>query len=338
MEPVLALGNLVQSDCLRRKMPSESLPLRRALALLCLVVLAWGANWPVTKMIVREMSPLWATAFRSVIAAVVLAALLLVRRQFVIPKRGDIPVILSIALLHMTAYSALIAAGLQYLPAGRAIVLGYTTPIWVTIGARIFLSERITMGKAIGVMTGLTGLGVIFSPGSLDWSDRHALIGTGLIMLAAFCWAANIVYVRAHKWISSPFQLVFWQVTLAFAVLTIAASAVDGIPHIHWTPQLIGLLLFSGIICTALAYWAMSVVNRSLPAVTTSLGLLATPALGILSGIVILGEPLEPSLLLALALLAGGIAIGIADEKRKVTAFGEKGLQPSPRIVDPGQR
>lgn len=312
-------------------MPSQSLPLRRALALLCLVVLAWGVNWPITKIILREMSPLWSTAFRCAIAAVALATLLSARGQFILPKRGDIPVVLSISLLHMTAYSVLVAAGLQFLPTGRAIVLGYTTPIWVTIGARIFLSESITMGKAIGVVMGLTGLGVIFSPGALGWSDRHALIGTGFIMLAAFCWAANIVYVRAHKWVSSPFQLVFWQVTLAFVVLSITALAIDGIPHVAWTAGLVGLLLFSGIVCTALAHWAMSVVNSSLPAVTTSLGLLATPAIGIVSGIAILGEPLDPSLLVALTLLVGGIAIGIADEKRKGAESGEKMPRSSPR-------
>lgn len=42
-------------------------------------------------------------------------------------------------------------------------------------------------------------------------------------------------------------------------------------------------------------------VNRSLPAVTTSLGLLAMPVLGIVSAAVVLREPLEPSLILAMA-------------------------------------
>lgn len=296
-------------------MPSQNnLPLRHALAMLCLVVLVWGVNWPVTKMIVQEISPLWSTAFRCAIAAVALGALLSARGQFIVPKRGDMPVVLSTGLLHMSACSALSAAGVQFLPAGRAIVLGYTTPIWVMIGASIFLSERITAGKASGVVTGLAGLAVIFSPGSLDWGDGDALIGTGLIMLGAFCWAGNIVYIRAHRWISSPFQLAFWQAALAFAALSVTALIVDGLPHIDWTPRLAGLLLFSGVVCTALAYWAMSVANRNLPAVTTSLGLLATPALGIISGVVMLGEPWEPSLLVALALLIGGIAIGIAGD------------------------
>lgn len=298
-------------------MSNQALSRCHALLLLGVVVLAWGSNWPVTKTIVREMTPLWSTASRCAIAAAVLAALLRLRGEFIIPRRGDIPVVLSTSLLHMTAYSALIAVGLQFLPAGRAIVLGYTTPIWVTIGARMFLSEAITTRRAIGVCLGLAGLGVIFNPVSLDWSDQSALVGSGLITLAAICWAANIVYVRAHKWISSPFQLVFWQVLLACTILSILAVFVDGVPRIVWTFQLVGLLLFSGIFCTALAHWAMSMVNRSLPAVTTSLGLLATPALGIVSGIVFLEETFEPALAMALALIVGGIAVGIVGDRRQ---------------------
>jgi drug/metabolite transporter (DMT)-like permease len=60
----------------------------------------------------------------------------------------------------------------------------------------------------------------------------------------------------------------------------------------------------------------MSMVNRSLPAVTTSLGLLATPVLGIASAAVALNEPLEPSLFLAMALIIGGITLGIVADGR----------------------
>jgi drug/metabolite transporter (DMT)-like permease len=283
---------------------------RNAMGLLALVVFAWGTNWPVTKLIVHDVTPIWATAIRCMIAAASLAPLLWMQGDFIIPKRGDLPVVLSVSVLHMVAFSALVAAGVQFVPAGRAIVLGYTTPIWVAIGASIFLSEAITPRRALGIGFGLAGLAVIFNPATLNWSDRSALYGSGLILIAAFCWAANIVYVRAHRWISTPFQLVFWQVLLAAALLSVIAWFVEGAPHIAWTPRLAALMLYSGIVCTASAHWAMTMVNRSLPAVTTSLALLATPLMGIFSATVFLGEPLEPSLFLAMTLIIGGIALG----------------------------
>lgn len=283
---------------------------RNAAWLLALVVFAWGTNWPVTRTIVHEVPPLWATAIRCMIASAGLAPLLWAQGDFIIPKRGDMPVVLCTSLLHLVAFSALVAAGLQFVPAGRAIVLGYTTPIWVAIGASIFLSEAITARRAVGIGCGIAGLAVIFNPATLNWSDRDALYGSGLILIAAFCWAGNIVYVRAHRWISTPFQLVFWQVLLAAVLLSATALIVEGPPHIAWNARLVALLLFSGTVCTAFANWAMTMVNRSLPAVTTSLCLLATPLLGIFSATLILSEPLEPSLFVAMTLIIGGIALG----------------------------
>ena len=37
--------------------------------------------------------------------------------------------------MHSVAFGALISFGLKYVPAGRSIVLGYTTPLWVAPGA-----------------------------------------------------------------------------------------------------------------------------------------------------------------------------------------------------------
>jgi drug/metabolite transporter (DMT)-like permease len=110
--------------------------------------------------------------------------------------------------------------------------------------------------------------------------------------------------------VSTPFQLVFWEVLLATIVLSLLALFFDGLPRVDWTPSLAMLLLYGGVCGTALAYWAVAMVNRSLPAATTSLGLLATPVVGTISAAVMLGEPLTPTLLGAMTLIIGGIALG----------------------------
>jgi drug/metabolite transporter (DMT)-like permease len=283
---------------------------RAAAALFAVVVLAWGTTWPVMKLIVQDIPPIWMTAIRSWIAAVTVLPILLYQGNFIVPKRGDVPVVLSIALLHMVAFSALVAAGLQYVPAGKAIVLGYTTPLWVAIGARAFLGEAITKWRAVGIAMGLGGLGTIFSPQVFDWTDTDTLLGCGFVLLGAACWATSIVYVRSHRWLATPFQLLFWQVLIAAVVLSTAGFVVEGAPRFDWTLRLLLLLLYGGVVGTALAYWAMSMVNRSLPAITTSLGVLATPLVGLASAALILGEPIEVSLMVAALLIIGGIALG----------------------------
>jgi drug/metabolite transporter (DMT)-like permease len=290
---------------------SRPLKHRSAVLVLASVVLMWGLTWVATKIIVQHVAPFWVTGIRCAIASVVLLGMLVFSRQFVLPRRGDVPVILSIALLHLVAFSTLVNFGLQLVPLGRSIVLGYTVPLWVTPGAAILLGERMTRGQSLGVALGLAGLGVMFNPLAFDWSDRNALLGNAFLLLAAASWAANILFVRAHRWVSSPFQLTFWQTLLAGIISSIISLFVDGTPTIDWTPVLTGALVFAGVFGTAFAYWAMAVANRSLPAVTTSLILLATPVVGVVCSAVFFDEAVTPSLMVAMAMILGGIATGV---------------------------
>jgi len=57
-------------------------------------------------------------------------------------------------------------------------------------------------------------------------------------------------------------------------------------------------------------------VNRSLPAATTSLGLLGTPVVGTFSAAIALGEPITPVLFSAMVLIVGGIALGTITRPR----------------------
>jgi drug/metabolite transporter (DMT)-like permease len=283
---------------------------RAALALFALVILCWGFNWPVAKLLVQTVPPLWMAAIRSAIALVVLFVLALATRSLRVPRRGDLPVIFNIALLHMTAFAILMAIGLMHVPAGRSIVLGFTTPLWVIPGAILFLGERVTPGRAAGMALGLAGLMLLFNPFAFDWTDRGTLFGNGLLMLAALCWAISIVLLRAHKWVSTPYQLVFWEVLLATGLLVLLAAVFEGAPRFDWDARIALLFLFAGVFGVALAYWAMATVNRAVPAMTVSLGMLATPVVGMAAAILILDEPFSPGLAIALATIIAGIVLG----------------------------
>src|SRR5438067_7831379 len=143
----------------------------RAPAFLALAaaVSAWGIGWPVNRGILYQLPPLSAVALRSAIAAAALFAIAAWRRRLAPPDRKDLPVVLSISLLHMVGYATLVAVGLLFVPVGRSAVLGYTTPLRVTPGAALFLGEQLTLWRAGGVAMGLAGLAVLFNPLEFDW-------------------------------------------------------------------------------------------------------------------------------------------------------------------------
>ena len=291
--------------------PASSLRRPQAILLLAVIAVSWGTAWPVIKAILQDVPPLWTLVLRSSIGTIVLFAISVGRRSLALPKRGDIPVVLNVALLHMVAFAALVSVGLQFVPAGRSVVLGYTTPLWVMIGARFFLGEALTPMRLIGVTMGMLGIVLLFNPLSFGWHDRPAVMGNLLVLLGSLCWAASILHVRAHKWVSSPFELVPWQALLATCILAPLAVVFEGVPHVEWSTGLLLLLLYGGTAGIALPYWAMQTVNRDLPAITTALALLAVPIVGVVCSSIGLGETIGPTLILAMVLIISGIAVGM---------------------------
>lgn len=277
------------------------------------VVLAWGLTWPVNKALLRYLPPLWAVALRTAIAALALVAVAWLRGRLVPPPRGDVPVLLSITLLHMVGFTVLSTWGLALVPAGRSVVLAYTTPLWVIPGAWLFLGERLTRRRAAGVGIGLLGLLVLFNPSALDWSDRGVVLGHLAIVAAAMLWAGSILHIRGHPWRSTPFELLPWETLLATGILTVLAMAFSTFPAVEWTPTVVLLVLYASLPGSALAYWAVAMASRKLPAVTTSLGLLATPVVSVIAAWVFLGEPLTPTLIVAVVLILGGVALGTTE-------------------------
>jgi drug/metabolite transporter (DMT)-like permease len=292
---------------------------RQGVLFLATVVVAWGLTWPVNKLVLATVPPLWAVALRSMIAAAVMFLLAAAIGRLRLPPREDLPVLLSITLLHMVGFTVLTSFGLAVVPAGRSVVLAYTTPLWVTPGAWLFLGERLTARRTSGVLIGLVGLATLFNPFAFDWTSREAVLGNAAILLAAVLWAGSIVHIRRHRWRSTPFELLPWELLLGTTILVSLSLAFEGVPAWTWTPALIALLLYGGMPGTALPYWAIAMATRRLPAFTTSLGLLATPVFSVIVSTVWLGEALTPSLVMAIALILGGIAIGATDAPAATT-------------------
>jgi drug/metabolite transporter (DMT)-like permease len=281
---------------------------RRAVALLVSLVLVWGANWPILKLGLAHIQPLWFAELRLALGALSFAVVLTPLGRLRPPPRRDWPLVLTVGLLQMAAFLGLANIALQVVPAGRSAILAYTTPLWVAPGAALFLGERLTRGRLAGVGLGLAGVAVLFNPAGFDWNDGGALLGNGMLMLAALAWAAGILHVRGHCWTTSPLDLAFWQMLVGLVALLPLAWLWEGPPRADWSAEFLWVAAYNGPLATAFAFWAAVTVNRMLPAVTVSLAYLCVPAGGVLASALMLGEPLTATNLLGLTLIAAGVA------------------------------
>jgi drug/metabolite transporter (DMT)-like permease len=282
--------------------------------LLALLIASWAISWPLIKVGVAAVPPIWYACFRYAIAASCLFVLVAARREAALPPRADWPLVAISGVLQMAAYSALAALALTVLPPGRASVLAFSTPLWVVPLAAYWLRERVSRTALLGTGLGLAGVLAIAAP-ALDAGGGEQVLAYGMLLAAAVAWAISIVAVRAHRFTATALALAPWQMLVAACLLLPVALAVEGPPR-PVGPSGAASLAFVGPVATAFAYWAVVEAGRHFRAGVLSMALLAVPPLGILISALGLRERVGASLIAGVLLIAAGIRLVTAERTR----------------------
>jgi drug/metabolite transporter (DMT)-like permease len=261
-------------------------------------------------------TPVWLAAARATLSALTAFALMAALGRLSLPHREDWPVILSVGGLQLTSFFALANLGVQSLPAGRSGVLAYTTMLWM-VPLSLLAGEPIGRRAIAGAALGALGVVVLSDPLRFDWQDRRIVLGHVYLLTAGLAWAIAMMHTRRHLWRGTPLDALPWQMSVATVLLWILAAVVEpqgGLDPDRWELWL--ALVYVGIIAGPAGTWTTVSVTRALPPVTTSLGMLGVPLIGIVSSVMLLGEQVTTSLALGTALVLAGMVIVILENAR----------------------
>jgi drug/metabolite transporter (DMT)-like permease len=267
------------------------------------------------------MPPLWYAFFRMAGASLLLFVVLAMLGRLRVPSRHDMPAVLSVGLAMMGVFVVLAHLGMQWVQAGRAALLVYAVPLWVTPIAVIFLRERLSRGRLAGRVFGLGGLAVLFNPLAFDWTNRETILGNGLLILASMLWALSIIQMRMQVYRLEPLQLAPWQLLVSAGVNLAAALALEGDRSVDWSDGDAMIVLGAGTLLTAVTLWTCTSTIRHLPAITASVGFLGVPVVSLMLSALFLGEVLDASLIVGLVVILIGVGMvsvaQIRDAQRK---------------------
>lgn len=286
---------------------------------LSVAVFILGLNWPIMATGLVAISPLWMGVFRVVGAWIIFLAIGAISGNLRVPPVRDVPVIATLAIFRLAAVFILVFSALQLVPAGRSSVVVWTTSLWTVPIAAVFLKERMTAQRWAGLMAGITGVVVLFEPWGLDWGQPGVSLGHGLLILAAITLASTSVHIRGHRWTITPLASLPWQLAGATILLLVLALALEGLPVISWTPQLIGVVFYQGVLASGIAFWAQIVVMRNLGAVSANLSMTGVPIVGVVSSAVLLGEPITGTLVVGLMLVLSGVGLNLESDRRQAS-------------------
>lgn len=283
--------------------------------LLLMAILLWGVNWPVMKAGLGHVTPVWFSASRFALGALCLFAVQFATGTLYRPKRQDLPLIFSVGLLQMLAFTLLGSLAMTDIPAGRSAVLAYTTPLWVTPLAVLFFRERLAARQLIGTVLGIVGVALLFNPLALDWSDTRLLHANLMLLAASACWALCILHLRYAKAGASAYQLAPWQMLVATVPLLALARIVEGPFTGDGSAALWQIVLFVGPVATAFCFCAVNAASMWLPATSMSLAMLGVPLVGLMSSVFWLGETLSLSLIAGVLAISAGILVAIVKRR-----------------------
>ena len=284
----------------------------RILGLFLFIIMSWGLAWPINKVGLSFMSPLWYTTFRLIVGTFTMMAIVLAVNKFSLPERKDIPLILIIGLLQISFYVFLTNLGLNYIPAGRASLLAYTTPLWVMPIAILFFQEKPGRLKWIGFTFGLIGLFILLSPWELDWSDSRILFGSAMLLLASLSWAISMLCARYMHWNKSPLELIPWQLLVGTIPILMFAWVKEPAVSISWNMPLVLSLAYTGILVTGISYWMGVIINKELPSLVVSLGFLVVPIFSLLVSAFFMHEVITIATASAVTMILMGLVFVVA--------------------------
>jgi drug/metabolite transporter (DMT)-like permease len=288
-----------------------------AFVYLAVIVMTWAGNWPLMKLALGQVPPVVFVLLRLIGSVALIAPALLAARQPLVPFRGERLGLFWVGQLQVAGFLICSIIGLAILPAGRAIVLAYTMPLWAVPIGLFLWPEPLGRNQLAGAAVGFAGLILFMNPGLVDWQSRQVTAGNALLLLAAFAWALGSCLYRRRSWRSPFWVQTLWQLAVSIIPVGGVALALPGQDGpVRWSAALVAVLAYNCVVTTALGYFLWGKVLSMMPAGTAGQVVTLTPIGGFVLSILIFGGTVTADAAVSIALILLGIAITLRPTAR----------------------
>ena len=291
---------------------------------LALFVLLWSTGFVGAKYGLPYAEPFTFLAARLVVAALLLAVIAFAVRGAGMPSRrqyGDAAVVG--AFLHAGYLGGVFYAISIGVPAGVSAVVVSLQPVLTAVLATRVLGERLAARQWLGLLLGVTGVGLVVGPGiaasSSGSADALPLAGLAACVVALASGTTATLYQKRH---GDGIPLV-WGTAVQYAAasaLLLAAAATTESFRIAWTPDFVAALAWLVLVLSLGAVLLLLLLLRRGSASGVSSLLYLVPPATALEAFLLFGERLSGLSLVGVAVAALGVALVVTPPRRRTAA------------------
>ncbi len=278
------------------------------LALLGVLAVLWGSSYLLIEVAVSTIPPATLIAARVVIAALLLSALLWWRAERLPTDPRDWGLLFVQAVFNSIASWTLLAWGQQLVDSGLAAVLNSTSPIFVFLASAVAgRAGARSLMKFLGAVLGVAGVVLIVGADVLAGIGGN-MLGQGAVLAGAVLYAGAALFGRRLAHLSAP-------VTAAGTIIWASVCLVPGSLIIDrpWTlsptPGAVAATAALGAFSTALALMIYFRLLRTLGPLAVASQSYLRAGVGVLLGVVVLGEQVSSTLAAGLVAVIAGVVL-----------------------------
>jgi drug/metabolite transporter (DMT)-like permease len=254
----------------------------------------WGSSFLFMKVALGGISPAQVAWSRLVLGALALGLFVLLRRES-LPRSVRIWGHMTVLAVSFCVVPFLLFSwAQQHVTSGLASIYNATTPIMTAIMAAVlFRVERLKPLQVAGIAVGILGVVVIIGPWQgLDLSQ--SLVAQLAILGATACYGFSLAYMRRFVANTGMSALMFSFLNIGIAAaIMVLLSPVLVLTPVELDPWIVVSVVLLGCLGTGVAYiWNQNVVRAWGPTRASTVTYI-TPLVGVVLGVLILGEHLS---------------------------------------------
>ena len=282
---------------------------------LIFVAIIWALNFSIVKVSLSEIDPYSFNVLRFIFATGLLWYFARKKGHSLKVRKKHFWKLVGIGIIGNLFYQLFFIIGINYTYAANAAVMLGTIPIWVALLSQFFTDEKLTLYKALGVLFAFIGVALIMIGSSDTISfESESFWGNVITLAAAICWGVYTILSRQYLRVYSPLQYSAFMSVVGLISLTLI-----GLPFliklnwsgISWVG--FGGILYSGALSIGIAYIIWNNGVKKIGAVRTAAYQNLVPVLGLIFGLVLLGEELTVLQYIG----AGSVIAGIILARKK---------------------
>jgi drug/metabolite transporter (DMT)-like permease len=278
-----------------------------ALAAVCIV---WGTTYLVLRIGVTQFPPFLFSMIRFLVAGPILIIFMLTIGKQKLPDRKTLLNQAVSGGFMLTLGISIVGWAEMYISSGVAAIICSMMPIWtVLINVLVLKDEKSNWLIALGLMTGLSGIILIFGEHLAEFSDSNYLLGIILTFAANLSWAIGSIWVKKKNQNVNPFLGSGLQMLFGGLFLIPFTLVLDDYSTIHFSREIVFSLAYMILIGSVAAYACYSYAIKKLPMTLVSLYAYINPIVAVILGSLVLSEKLNLRVGIAILVTIAGIYI-----------------------------